>query len=63
MRPSTMSQLTLDGVSIGDEDIETLCTACGLSLKLIAYLFKSFALAKSVASSGTLLLALSLIHI
>ena len=47
--------LSLDGVVIGESDLDTLSTACGLSLKLIAYLFKTFALAKTVASSGTLL--------
>lgn len=47
--------LSLAGVSIGDDDIDTLSTDCGLSLNLIAYLFKGFALAKNVRSSGTLL--------
>ena len=49
------ASLSLDGVTISEADIDTLSTACGLSLNLIAYLFKSFALAKAVAASGTLL--------
>ena len=44
--------LSLDGVSIAAEDVDTLSTACGLSLNLIAYLFRTFALAKAVEKSG-----------
>jgi hypothetical protein len=47
--------LSLNGVTICERDLDTLSTACGLSLDLIAYLFKTFALAEIVASSGTLL--------
>ena len=48
--------LTLGGVTIVDDDIDSLSTACGLSLNLIAYLFRTFALAETVTSSGTLLI-------